>query len=201
MHRFVAVGLALGVVLVGVFPAASETEEGINVHGHWKIEVLKPDRTSVSVTEVDNALVIPDGQQFLALSLATFGTIGSYRIVLENGSGAGPCDDGSGGDTQCLLTEAGSNWMGMGAPHSTNLVIGTASTVMTIESSVTADHADTVAKVSLQTKVCTPGTSADACLGAVASYPLIPFTQTTLSSPVPVDAGQIIQVTVTISFS
>lgn len=199
MHRFIAVGLVLGVALIGVLPAIAETEEGIKVHGHWKIEVLEPDGTTVRVTEFDNALVVPDGQGFLALALGGM-TVGGYRIILENGSGAGPCDDGSGGASECRLTESGSNWMAMGAAHSTNLVTDVSSGVLTIGSSVTADYSDAVAEVTLQSKLCV-GTSPAVCVGAVASMPVLNFTRTTLPSPVAVDAGQIIQVTVTISFS
>jgi hypothetical protein len=44
--------------------------EGINVHGHWTIEIRKPDGTLVSHREFENSLVVSAGSQVLSQLLA-----------------------------------------------------------------------------------------------------------------------------------
>jgi len=59
--------------------------EGIQVHGHWVIEVRKPDGKVVTHREFENALVqggVNDGPAFLASILGRVVTPGSWQISL-----------------------------------------------------------------------------------------------------------------------
>jgi hypothetical protein len=115
-------------------PAAGSTApkgqpEGIQVHGHWVIEVKNPDGTVTARREFENA-VQPLGQSYLASLLAGNTSPGGLSILL-NGAGfspsfylgnillgfgateVGPClpfsggilsTDGPAGGTACLIT-------------------------------------------------------------------------------------------------
>jgi len=175
----------------------AQADEGIKVHGHWKIEILDPDGTLVSATEFENALVDPPARSFLASVLTTTSTLGSYLVYLENGPGVGPCDDSLGDAITCRIAEEGSLWGN--PPHSSNLQISATSTVV-LAGSVTADNSEPVSVVGTIYKLCSPSYSPNACKGEGGASSG-DFTRMTLPSPIAVDAGQIIQVTVTISFS
>jgi len=198
MRRVIAVGVALLVSLAGALPAGAETEEGIQVHGHWKIEILEPDGTLVSVMEFENALVDPSAWSYLAKLLSAVASSGGYLVYLENDPGVGPCNDDLSDPISCHIAEAGSLWPV--SPHSSNLLITATGTTVVLAGSVTADNSEPVSVVGTRGKVCTVSYSPLVCRGE--SMALVEdFTRATLPSPVPIDAGQIIQVTVTISFS
>jgi hypothetical protein len=52
------VTIAFSVIATTVFAKNTDrgAQEGINVHGHWKIVVMNPDGSVYSVTEFDNTL-------------------------------------------------------------------------------------------------------------------------------------------------
>jgi len=77
------------------------THEGIKVHGHWMIEVKRPDGKLVSHTEFENSLV---GPALLADMLFGYDVPGGYKVILTSGAaGSGPCPALSGGSTSCTL--------------------------------------------------------------------------------------------------
>ena len=196
MRRVIAVGCILLFSTIFVPEVAAQTEEGIKVHGHWKIEILEPDGTLVSVSEFDNALESPTA---LLLVLASDGAVGTMGVELGGPSGGTePCGDGSGGEWRCFLAEPGANWARIS--DSTDLSITTPMFTLVLSGSVLAVNATTIAEVETTVKTCPPGVTPVACLydGIFNSWG---FTSTLLASPPSVASGQIIQVTVTISFS
>ena len=93
MRRIIAVAAVLLMSLAVANPVGAQTDEGIKVHGHWKIEILDPDGTLVSVAEFENALVDPSAWSYLAKLLSAYGSSGGYLVYLENDPGVGPCND------------------------------------------------------------------------------------------------------------
>ena len=61
--------------------SADGGSEGIQVHGHWTIEVREADGALVSRQEFDNALV---GNHILVRSLIGDWTVGPWRVMLSN---------------------------------------------------------------------------------------------------------------------
>ena len=81
--------------------------EGIQVHGHWTIEVRNPDGKLVSHTEFENSLVQPNGPESLTALLAGFAVPGGYRVRLASSpvKDIGPCTGTGqeGTDEWCVL--------------------------------------------------------------------------------------------------
>src|SRR5882762_9418538 len=64
---------------------AGGPHEGIKVHGHWSIDIRKPDGTLVKHNEFENALQ-DDGKSFLAQSLARVAPVLTWNIQLIAGN-------------------------------------------------------------------------------------------------------------------
>ena len=99
--RSVAVVMLLATLLLAGCGTASQTtipptdsvsiagevpSEGIQVHGHWIIEVKNPDGTLAERREFDNALS-PMGARALNLILTRGGSVGGWIIELDGVSG------------------------------------------------------------------------------------------------------------------
>ncbi len=198
-----ALCLAAALLAAGATPAAEVPEgisDGVKVHGHWKIEIYDPDGTLASVTEFENALTT-DGNLTATLLLHGEAAHGAWAVYLSPQTGPGPCDDG-GTSAACRLGETGVVYLD--PLHSTNLQwVGLGSSGgFRLEGSVTADYGSSIGEVETLTKSCSGSISPTACRSLVPSLGNIRgFTFAELPSSVPVLAGQIIQVTVTISFS
>jgi len=67
-------------------------------------------------------------------------------------------------------------------------------TRLELQGSITAPEQTAITSVSTQINLCMP--RADSCLGTA-----VPFTSRNLPAPIPVQQGQVLQVTVRISFS
>jgi hypothetical protein len=148
--------------------------EGIKVHGHWTIDIRNPDGSLSCHFEFENAMV--DGGSLLT-GLLNGGAVTRWRIELDGTAGVSnaPCSGNSG----CLVDAT--QGFAPGAPGQR---------LFQLQGTVTANQTGRIERVSTQwlnSTVSTGGT----------------FTQKTLD---PVDQkaivnGQIIQVTVQISFS
>ncbi len=194
---------ALVLAFAGLTPAAEPANgptEGITVHGHWRIEVVDPDGTPVSVTEFENALV-EFGAQTLINSLTGFSVAGGWLVALYDTTGAQlPCDNGSGAN-YCFIGESDVNY-GPGPLHSYDLTV-TRSLPWTfrLAGSVTVAYSTSIDRVGTITKLCDPSNTPASCRPATGTYALAGFTGTTLTPTVPVQPGQIVNVTVNLSFS
>lgn len=166
----------------------SGQKEGIKVHGHWTIDVRNPNGKLVTHHEFENALV---PSSVLASLLGRVNVVGKWGIVLGNPAGD-PC-----GET----TPGGMNWY---LPCSIDESPGTLrvtadGSALVLTGSVTAVFNSSIKYVKTHLGVCTANVTPGVCLSS--AFTDFPMTAATLAQPVPVTAGQIIQVTVTITFS
>jgi hypothetical protein len=173
-------------------------QEGIKVHGYWTIDIRNTDGSLASHHEFANALD-SFGATGLAEFLARMKSPGVWNIGLwQVGSGLRPpCPSYFNG--ACVIGEVGSTdpeaqfkTMTVSVP-----TVGPNAGKLVLSGSATAEADGDIARVYTQLGVC-PGTTAPASCGA---YREFDFTQRDLSPPLVVLAGQIIQVTVVISFS
>jgi hypothetical protein len=197
--------------------------EGIKVHGHWVIDVKNPDGTVIEHRDFQNSL--QDQGQLLTLLISGYVVTGGYGIVLVGNV----CPPVGGGvnTTNCFLPQNPSaiNALGeCGMPY--NCYGGMTLTVnynsptppansLVFSGTVTAPQAGTITAVQTAYQTCATssgssgnpnGLSAanpNTCLTAGGSDggTVGTFTGTTLSPALNLTAGQILQVTVTISFS
>jgi hypothetical protein len=162
---------------------AGGPQEGIKVHGHWVIDVRNPDGELVTHREFENAL-IQGGQTFLETVLLRAGSVGYWQVLLDAVT------------NNYLLTEPGDATQGNGNTLVFNtLAIGGSG--VTLFGTFTAASSDTVGSVYSIANKCVNSPPQSPCGGGGNS----PFTFTTLSPGVSFVSGQIVQVTVKITFS
>lgn len=213
-------------------PAASERtpggpHEGIQVHGHWVIEVKNPDGRLVSHSEFENSLQLA-GQDFLALLLSGY-TPGDWEILLDGPTGQEPCLNSliSSGQSPCFVVEKGGYFLNTLCPGTgnqcfptlqvTNPLQGTTlRNVVTMTGTATAGSAGMISNVKTVFEICYPSSTPAACQTGTGGLTNGDFTAVTLpttntpstpcggtgqpSCAVPVAAGQTINASVTISF-
>ena len=152
-------------------------DEGIQVHGHWTIDVLDPDGTLVRHVEFDNAL-LPEASDNL-VQLLDGGTPLRWALFLSGPDAAPiPCD----GQPSCF-----------GTSLPTEVRVGPGPDLFVILASFRMDVDSTIAVV---------GTFMTMTLPTGEETPPEPFTEkadNTLN--VDVQAGQLVDVSVEISFS
>ena len=174
-------------------------KEGIKVHGHWKIEIFNPDGMLVSTTEFNNSLQ-NTGQQYLVQLLTGAAVHGAWELIVEDTITTQPCNNSSTPDS-CRIGESGVNYGSLNI-SSSNLVVNSQTYgPITLSGSVTASNASTINRVATGIFKCVSTTTTiDTCRAGILSSVWL-FTNANLASPPSVVAGQLIQVTVTISFS
>ncbi|MGH9139592.1 MAG: hypothetical protein ACRD2I_00470 [Vicinamibacterales bacterium] len=173
--------------------------DAIRINGHWMIDVLDADGTLAERREFDNALT-PTGGGILSRILTQ--TNGLARWTIELGAfNGGPCSGGTfnGINTNsCYMVDAQATPVlaGTAVFRTLTAAIGGPNNVQLIlTGTVTAATAGEIDFVSTVQSLCA-NTVAGCNLPAINDR----FTGHTLDTPVLVTAGQIIQVTVTISF-
>ena len=178
---------------------SDERREGITVHGHWVIDVLNHDGSLASRHEFENALDTVLGPKVLVGLLARKAAPGFWRVILYGQGNNGPCGTDAAPNV-CTISESGVSY----TADSKNLVV-TASAdglKLILSGSVTAMRNASVSGVGTQTYACAASNTPAAPCG---NGSILTFTGssvgTGMAAPVPVQTGQTIQVTVTISFS
>lgn len=188
--------------------------DGIKVHGHWTIEVRSKDGALVSHTEFENSLATGASAWF-AKVLARQASWGPWGIIATSGGAGtfgfmtggsafptGPCDSGA----ACLLTEPAANFP---SPFSNTLTVSAGQTFQLL-GTVTAKSSGAIKVVGTFVLSCPATTSpANTCqsplnTGLLQGTPatgMVPLTEATLPTPVNVQTGQQIAITVEISFS
>lgn len=172
------------------------SNEGITVHGHWKIEVRDPDGTVAEIREFENALM-SGGALSLARVLGRVAIVNNWRVVLRDSGADSPCLDG-GQPSLCVIWEASGTDSEFQFYNLTSTVppIGDPDeNLLILSGTATAARDGQILIVS--TELTTPCGSGVAPECGVTRT----MTQTTLGSPVVVQAGQSILATVQISFS
>jgi hypothetical protein len=180
--------------------------EGIKVHGHWTIDVRNPDGTPASHRDFENSLE-PAGAAGLVGSLSRASVTGLWLVALEGSGGSSPCNNPSTGF--CLMAEPTE---APGPFDSRNLAVSVPTTgpnsgKIVLNGSLTASASGAIALVSTELDVCAVGVLPANCnlnnvLPSTAFTVFTAFIFAANNQPsVPVVAGQLVQVTVVISFS
>jgi hypothetical protein len=193
--------LAAGTATAATAQEASGPKEGITVHGHWIIEVRNPDGTVSTRREFENALVAP-GAGALSLLLAQQAVPGTWFVWI----GANPCIR-LGNPTGCAMTNAYGAQGGVPTEFFPSLTVtaptsGPNAGKVVFEGTATATNPapSAINSVLTQLWMCPPTMLTGAgcrSAGVVQAN----FTQATVTPAIPLVSGQIIQVTVIISFS
>lgn len=175
--------------------ADDAAREGIQVHGQWRIEVFDPDGTRVSVTEFENALLNPDA---IAQLMAGQTSYGGWYVTLEGA--APPCLDSQQNAVNCNIGMEGVNYFAI-QMHSTNLTVQSApGGHILLQGSVTAAATGSVGAVSSRFGYCS-GSDVSPALCVTQGRTMSNALTGTMVDPAPsVVPGQLIQVTVDISF-
>ena len=196
-----AASLTLAIALVAHTAAAEARQEStssVKVHGHWTIEVRNPDGTLAEHREFENAL-IGSGASVLAKVLARVERAGVWMVQLL---GVGPCSIAGGVASECIVIEAPppANPPTLTDPFYLfrNLTVTVPTSGPNLGRVVLAGHATATSsdggllinKVATWQNTCELPTGV--CYGSSFSEKSIP--------PLPVVKGQIIQVTVVLSF-
>lgn len=176
--------------------------EGIKVHGHWTIVIKNADGSIASRHEFDNALY-RDGQALLAALLSRSASVGPWYVLLDSTGGvARPCIAG-GVPNPCAIAEPGAVLF-PNLQNFPNLVMqatGTPATTIVLSGSAKSPNGGQIEVVSTDLGSCSPTVLPSVCATSPSATFGFAFTQHFLASPIPVQAGQTIDVTVTISFS
>ena len=204
-RSFVVAALAMAGLVLGIAPAAravtADTEtgprEGIKVHGHWTIDVLNPDGALVTHHEFENALD-QFGAVRLAELLARLKVPGVWNIGLwQVGVARKPCPSYFNG--ACVIGEVGSTdpeaqfkTMTVSVPAS-----GPNQGKLVLSGNATVEADGDIYTVYTDHGYCAGSVAPASC----AAYRDSTFTRRDFASPIVVLAGQIVQVTVVISFS
>lgn len=166
------------------------TDEGLQVHGHWTITVVR-DGEVVERREFENDLTV-GGQTHLAAALARTRTPGPW-IILAEADGAGAlCADNEfvlGEDTDCTISEDAGEATVSVSESTFNVVV---------EGSETVVRDANIEVVTTYQRYCLPNTAPADCVPAGNRNQ---FTRKTLDTPIAVQTGDRIEVTVEISFS
>lgn len=186
-----------------VASAPSGPGEGIEVHGHWTVEVTDPDGTRASVHEFENALE-SGGASHLYSVLARGQSIGRWSVAITNSAGgSSPCINDAGTSLPCNIYEVIPGNVGPSAPNAfSGLALTNSPSGFSLSGSATANRAGSIDRVFTKWSRC-PGSSVTPEDCANDASPLFTtFTAKTLPTAdvISVLAGQSVNVTVVITF-
>lgn len=182
-------------------PAGGQ-KEGITVHGHWTVEVRNPDGKLVTHREFENALDPIFGPMALAAILGRNKTVGLWVVSAAFANGPnGPCLFNNSPYFCSLIESADTQLVGRSytfptltisvpVPPDPNagklILIGT----------FTVQNASAINFVTTSVGVCAPSVAPSACtLDSPFDFTATSFT------PINVAVGQLVQITVVLSFS
>ena len=185
------VAVAMGVLQPAFGPVLrAQAREGITVHGHWVIDVRNPDGTLSSHVEFENDLV-PTGAGTLAMLLGrTASEVRGWTIFLRRNIGA-PFGQNLFGIFPATIFEAAFEEVGTGLARFATLTATQVDSTVVLKGTATASAAGQINRVETYLTIANQ-------TGSLGNRP---FSGTLLANPVSLDAGQIVQVTVTLSFS
>jgi hypothetical protein len=184
--------------------AAAREEGGIKIRGHWVLEVRDPNGALAKRREFDNSLT-SFGSQTLAKLLTQNASLGKWTVRL-----AGTTNTCAGGTlfnvpaSVCYIVDSTASNLPLGTAAFPTLTVQNVSNQIVMTGSYTALAAGDITNVQTLSVTCAPTTSGSSC--TTAALGSLPFTShdlvTAQGAPAPlvVAAGQIVQVSVTISF-
>jgi len=173
--------------------------EGIKVHGHWELDIYNADGELDRTVAFENALV-GSGPDQLANVLGRVWTSGAWAIRLVSAA-TQPCDNGTGPES-CLIWELAGE-----SPNIFTTLTLDMSTAgeLTLAGQATIANTTTIDAVQTEWLNCAADVAPDACLGTATVGGGGTFTNKLLADtetgPVNVTEGQIVQASVTLSFS
>lgn len=184
---------------------ANGRQEGIKVHGHWIIEVKNPDGTRAQYREFENALV-PSGGGALSQILGQAAVPSSWLIWFgDSTSTANPCIRVT-FITSCSITTPLAAQGTVPTEYHPTISVTTPGTgpnagtlVLSGSATSSSPEASVINFVMTQLRMCPANTLPGA--GCPAAGFQANITQTAVTPAIPIVPGQIIQVTVIISFS
>ncbi len=179
------------IILLCVFTLLAATNvqaenEGIKVHGHWQFDIYNKDGSFDRKVEFENALT-SDGGEALAMLLNQDINLSNWSISLGVNSGF-LCNQNGSPVTGCGINENGSN-----------LVRSTVGSNFVLTGSVVIDHTNSISIVRTSAISCTEiiPVIGQGCSG-IGGHIIFTIKD---QLAVYVQAGQTVNVTVTISFS
>jgi hypothetical protein len=172
-------------------PQGSAQSEGIKVHGRWTIDIFNPDGTRASHHEIENALQ-PPGALHLARFLGRVNSPGLWAVLLYSPTGTPNCLISG---VACVISE--NRYF---APTGGDLTVsvpasGPNQDKLVLSGSFTSPDARSIFRVISGVAQCPTGTPGCQPGTLSGNFSLKDF------DPIPVQAGQIVQVTVVFSFS
>ena len=184
-------------------PQPNPGQSSIAVHGFWTIEIRERDGRLVNRYQFNNAL---NDQRALLFILARQNSVGRWAVTLADQFNVGqPCANG----TACALHEDGDTNVFSGSTKFTGLTVSAdplpIPTRLVLQGSFAAGAAGQISRVATNLSVCDNSTAPVTSCSAGTSFQLT--THLTQQSgapplgPIPVAAGQIVQVRVEISFT
>jgi len=204
-----ALTLAFAAIALNPTPLAAQEREGIQVHGRWVVEVHDPDGTLVKRLEFDNALA-PGGAQLLAQYL-TGSSAARWVVELGNyGGSINPCNGGTNGNftqNSCLIVDGASVPLPTGTsifPTLTAALGGSASDQVVLTGTATALVAGQIDYVATREGACGTFTAQANCnpAGTVLQFTVHDLVNAQgQPAGLQIGAGQIVRVTVNLSFS
>ncbi|HET9834526.1 MAG TPA: hypothetical protein VFP91_22540 [Vicinamibacterales bacterium] len=204
-----ALTLAFAAIALNPTPVVAQEREGIQVRGRWVVEVRDPDGTLVKRLEFDNALA-PGGAQLLAQYLTGSS---AARWVVELGTYGGsinPCNGGTNGNftqNSCLIVDGASVPLPNGTsifPTLTAALGGSASDQVVLTGTATALVAGQIDYVATREGSCGTFTAPANCnpAGTVLQFTVHDLVNAQgQPAGLQIGAGQIVRVTVNLSFS
>lgn len=175
--------------------------EGIKVHGHWTIVVRNADGSVASRNEFENALVTGGRGDFILTGLLSRTLVsGLWAIQL---SGAQQLCDVNGSPRACFITELGNG--NFTAPNSfPNLVMAAPNgpnSSLSLSGTAKATNSGGIDTVTTMLEACSVSVGTAQCVATQTPIGGLSFTAQTLKTPIAVQAGQSVDVTVVLSFS
>ena len=181
--------------------------DGIKIHGHWSIVIRNLDGTVASRNEFENALTtgIGNGNAALSQLLARQYAVGTWQISFGSpgNSSQNVCRTGTGAPVICFLVEPTSTSSGpyifpnltVQSPNS-----GANAFSITLSGTAKATAAGAISNVATNLGACAKSVGPAACSGQAESTTFA-ITSHALTTPISVQAGQSIDVTVVLSFT
>jgi hypothetical protein len=192
-HRMIATLLALlGVLQPALAPVAAQGQrEGIKVHGHWVIDLRNPDGTLASHTEFENSLDPGYGALGLAQILSREVRVTGWAVRLAPGSGF-PFGGNPFQYSAAMFEPLVASHFGNSPSEFPSLTVAhpVGTTLFVLKGVATATGDGDIRRVHTE------------LYAGIGNNPSpFPFTNAVLPTALRLAAGQIVQVTVTISFS
>jgi hypothetical protein len=171
--------------------------ERIEVHGHWVLRIRDRDGRLLRATEFDNDL-LASGSMVLTQLLSRARVMGAWVVRLGSYSEPRPCLT-FGTYRECQIGESAQSANNQFLNSSDLTVTPTAENDgIVLAGSVVVDQASLIEWVTTVAWFCEATVTAEDCKSQIPSN--AGFTSARLASPEPVEAGQTVEVTVTLTF-